>query len=83
MADYPLTGTKLAKPYPNPTLRKLIGREVEYLENKDIDRSGRGHYWPQRGTITGVSGRNIELDSSKWVYKPDLVQLNLIDPTDT
>ena len=78
MADYPLAGEKLDKPYGNAMLRLLIGRKVEYLETRDIDRSGRGYYWPQRGTITAVRNRNVEIDGIKWIYKPNIVQLNLI-----
>lgn len=42
--------------------RKLIGKRVEYLLTRDIDRSGRGYYFPKVGTIAGVHGREVAMD---------------------
>ena len=42
--------------------RKLIGKRVEFLRRQDIDRSGRGLFFPRRGTIAAVHGREIAID---------------------
>ena len=45
--------------------RRLIGKRVRYLKKGDIDRSGRGYFFPKTGIVTAVHGRNIEFDGSE------------------
>ena len=42
--------------------RDLIGVNVTYLTKGDIDRSGRGYFFPREGVVAGVHGRNIAFD---------------------
>jgi hypothetical protein len=37
----------------------LIGKRVKYLQEQDIDRSGRGMFFPRYGTVTGNKGKYI------------------------
>ncbi len=41
--------------------KSLLGKRVQYLREVDIDKSGRGYYFPRTGTIEGYSHRGLEL----------------------
>lgn len=58
----------------------LIGQRVTYLQKADIDRSGRGLFFPRYGTIVEVYGKNIAIDtpSNFIIYLPDLVEMAVI-----
>ncbi len=43
-----------------PTLKKMVGTKVEYLLERDIDKSGRGHYRSCYGVITEVIRRQVD-----------------------
>jgi hypothetical protein len=43
--------------------KKLIGHRIRYLRGSDIDKSGRGHFFPRGGVVVGSFGRNLEIDS--------------------
>ena len=42
--------------------RALIGKRVKYLQERDIDKSGRGYFSPQYGTIAAVARKEIAID---------------------
>lgn len=42
--------------------KALIGKTVKYLQIQDIDKSGRGYFFPQQGKIVAVHGREIAID---------------------
>jgi hypothetical protein len=44
-----------------PTLKKMVGTKVEYLLERDIDKSGRGCFSPHYGIITEVIRRQVDL----------------------
>lgn len=44
-----------------PTLKKMIGVKVQYLLERDIDKSGRGYFKPRFGIITEVIRRQVDL----------------------
>lgn len=46
------------------TLRAMIGVPIGYLLKRDVDRSGRGNYFPQTGTITEVYRRHVVFDDN-------------------
>lgn len=56
-------------------LKNYLGKKVIYLFKRDIDRSGRGYYFPRTGTITAINGRRIDFDD-KQEYRSlsDLVE---------
>lgn len=58
--------------------RTLIGKRVEYLREVDIDKSGRGYYWPRKGEVTDVCGRNIEV-GGEWIGLSGLREMRLIE----
>jgi hypothetical protein len=63
-------------------LRRHIGKRVQYLRECDIDKSGRGYFFPRLGRITKVHGRNIWFDESpEWL--PDVREIVLINDKTT
>lgn len=55
--------------------KKLIGKHVKYLRSRDIDKSGRGYYFPRTGTIESVNGRNIFLDNGIDIHFSELIEM--------
>lgn len=51
-----------------PTLKKMIGVKVEYLLERDIDKSGRGYFNHRYGIITDVVRRQVDLGNG--CYEP-------------
>jgi FKBP-type peptidyl-prolyl cis-trans isomerase 2 len=48
--------------------KELLGKKIRFLENCDIDKSGRGYFFPQEGVVTEIIGRNIFIDDNpKWL----------------
>lgn len=58
--------------------RALAGLKVEYLLKRGIDKSGRGYFFPERGTVGRAHGRNIELGADNWVALSDVVEVRLL-----
>lgn len=56
-----LDGVNLA-PLNAKKAKALIGKRITYLRRSDIDRSGRGYFFPQKGVVTAVEGKNIAID---------------------
>lgn len=65
------------KPASVKQAQSMIGTRVEYLRSSDIDKSGRGYFFPRVGTVTGAAGRNIDV-SGDWVAFADLVEMRVI-----
>lgn len=63
--------------------RKLIGKEVTYLQRQDIDRSSRGYFFPRYGRIVDVLGECLAIDNKDnfAIYLPDLVEMVETQPT--
>lgn len=57
-------------------LRENIGEKVQYLTSSNIDKSGRGYFFPRQGIITEVKGRNVFIDD-KPIWIPDIVEIVL------
>lgn len=62
------------KPKTAKQARELIGKQVTYLRNVDIDRSGRGYFFPQYGTVNDVHGRNMQIGED-WIYISSLEEM--------
>ena len=58
----------------NATLKKMIGTRVYYVLHRDIDRTGRGYWRKQVGTIERVHGRNVSLDD-EWLYFSQIMEM--------
>lgn len=55
-------------------MRSCIGSKVEYLRNADIDKSGRGYFFPRFGTIEEVLRKQISIDG-EWMSISDIVEI--------
>ena len=75
-----LEGENIA-PRSNAEARALVGKKVEYLQGRDIDRSGRGYFFPRIGVVAAVRGRDIAMDDSSnfCVHLNNLVEMRIID----
>lgn len=51
------------KEIPKENLKDFLNKRVIYLPTRDIDRSGRGYFFPRMGTITTLSRYNIDFDN--------------------
>lgn len=60
-------------------MRSCIGEKVQYLRDVDIDRSGRGYYFPREGTIEEVEYRQINI-SGTWMLIRDIVEIVIMPP---
>lgn len=69
-----LTGENI-RPRSAEEARKLIGKKITYLREQDIDRSGRGYFFPRQGEVTSVQGRNIEFGNGDWQTLSSLVEV--------
>jgi ribosomal protein L35AE/L33A len=64
------------KPHTTREARALIGKSVTYLRESDIDHSGRGHYFPQKGTVVAVHGRNLAInDPNNFVAFSEIAEM--------
>ncbi|MFZ3286580.1 MAG: hypothetical protein WA191_06990 [Telluria sp.] len=72
-----LEGENIA-PRTSVEARALIGKRVEYLTERDIDKSGRGYYWPRFGSIESVKGRNIQIDGD-WLTFRDIREMRALE----
>lgn len=53
----------------------LIGKKVQFLRNCDIDRSGRGYFFPRTGVVEDVIGKNVIMSDGATIYLSDLVEM--------
>lgn len=64
------------KPWNAADAKKLIGQRIEYLRISDVDRSGRGYYFPRRGVVVAAKGRRIAIDDEwNWYGISDFVEI--------
>lgn len=47
-------------------LKNYIGRSIRYLPERDIDKSGRGYFFPRIGTIQEKIGRRIMISGNDY-----------------
>ena len=77
------------KPVPFKKLadrRALVGKRVIYLRDVDIDKTGRGYFFPRYDTVTAAYKYGIEMSNGTWITVGDLKEVNLLDesvPTDS
>jgi hypothetical protein len=65
------------KPRTAKEAKALIGKRVKYLQSSDVDKSGRGYFFPRVGTIVDVKGKNIAIDdkSNFCIFLSNLVEM--------
>lgn len=67
-----LTGEQIDK----STLKTKVGQRFIYLLSRDIDKSGRGYYFPRIGTLTFCNSRNIDFDDGQLYHRSsDLIEI--------
>ena len=66
------------KPRTVKEAKNLIGEDVEYLQNEDIDKSGRGYFFPKVGTVEDAFGKTIVV-SGRFLHRPNIVEMILFE----
>lgn len=74
-------GKENIRPRTAAEARKLIGKRVVYLQQRDIDKSGRGYFYPQYGVVAAVVGRQIAMNepTNFVVHLANLIEMVLSD----
>lgn len=56
--------------------KALIGQKVRYLREQDVDRSGRGYFFPQAGVVVDCVGHNLAIDDpSNFIAFSEIVEM--------
>ncbi len=55
-------GKENIAPRTSKEAKELIGVRVKYLRSRDIDKSGRGYFFPQTGVVAAVIRKEIAID---------------------
>lgn len=66
---------KNIKPHNNKQAKELIGKKVQFVRNCDIDKSGRGYFFPRVNVIAAAVGRQIVFEDSDSVYFTEIVEM--------
>jgi hypothetical protein len=67
------------RPTTSAEARALIGKKVKYLREQDIDKTGRGYFFPQTGKVVGVDRRRIELEGGELFSMTNLKELIVLE----
>jgi len=59
-------------------LKAIIGKPVKYLQNADIDKSGRGYFFPRIGIIDEVYRRHIIMRHGETISISDMREIRLL-----
>jgi len=70
---------KNIKPNNNKKAKELIGKKVKYLCECDIDKTGRGYFFPRSNTIADVVGRQIIFNNCDSIYIRDLKEMIVVE----
>lgn len=65
------------KPNTKAEADALKSKFVRYLRECDIDKSGRGYYFPRSGIVEGAVGREIIIDGS-YISRSSLRELTIV-----
>lgn len=57
---------------------KLLGKRVRYLQARDIDKSGRGYFFPREGKVEGSYQRNVNINGDYIPFK-DIVDMEILE----
>ena len=63
---FKLESTKKAK--------ELVGKRITFLTKKDIDKSGRGFFFPRNGIVEEVYARNLRINGD-WINFGSFVEI--------
>lgn len=62
--------------------KKLVGKFIRYLRECDIDRSGRGMYFPRIGLVKDAKGVNLIMDDGIYLTRGELREVEIIGDAD-
>lgn len=57
--------------------RSLVGKGITYLRHTDIDKTGRGYYFPRTAIVVAAHGRQMLLDNGNSISVSDLFEVVL------
>lgn len=60
--------------------KALVGKTIRYLRRSDIDRSGRGYFFPRVGKVVEAKGVRLVFDNWNSVERGDLVEVEVLSP---
>ncbi len=63
--------------------KEHIGRKVQYLLHRDIDKTGRGYYFPKIGVITTVFNRQIDFGNGDYIPYSECREIVLLETEET
>lgn len=56
------------------TLRNHIGRRIKYLLERDIDKTGRGFFFPRVGVISEIYRNQVDLTGHQDFINPKSIR---------
>jgi hypothetical protein len=65
-------------------LKNYVGRRCQYLLKRDIDKTGRGYFFPRSGVITFANKRQVDFDDRQEFHSilSDLREIVLLEVGD-
>jgi hypothetical protein len=58
--------------------KALVGKTIRYLRPCDIDRSGRGYFFPRVATVVEAKGVQLIFENGDSVARGDLAEVEVI-----
>lgn len=58
--------------------REMIGKKIRYLTTSDIDKSGRGYFFPRVGTISDFYRNQVCIDGN-YIYISNIIEYEVLD----
>lgn len=59
--------------------RALVGKAIRYLRDCDIDKSGRGYFFPRFDIVAEARGRQLIFENGNSVSARDLREVVVVD----
>lgn len=59
--------------------KALVGKHIRYVRHCDIDKTGRGYFFPRIDTVVEATGTNLIFDNGSSVARGDLVEVQVIE----
>lgn len=60
-------------------IKSLLGKNIEYLLKIDVDRSGRGFFFPKETVIIETYGKNVKFENGDWHFWRDFEEYRVIE----
>jgi hypothetical protein len=59
----------------------MIGKRITYLCHADIDRSGRGYFFPRYDKVIDAKGIYLILETGNAISRSDIVEIAITGET--